>query len=217
MITEPDVTFTDYALMLECAVFAYLIYHRGNKDSLYRFWFTVFFISLSLASLVGGTVHGFFLDETTFGYQVLWPCSLIAIGLSAVAGWSIGAIILFVGNVRRAIFIASRIVFVLYCVFVLFVNQHFLIAILHFVPAALFFFFALLILYRRKRAPQIMIGAFGLALTFFAPVIQQGRIAIHPVYFNYNALYHAVQALAFFMIFWAARSLSNKKNEGFNL
>lgn len=42
MITELDVTFTDYALMLECAVFASLIYKQGNRNSLYRFWFTVF-------------------------------------------------------------------------------------------------------------------------------------------------------------------------------
>lgn len=209
MITEPDVTFTDYALMLECAVFAYLIYRRGNKDSLYRFWFTVFFISLSLASLVGGTVHGFFLDETTLGYRVLWPSSLIAIGLSAVAGWNIGAGIMFTVNIRRAISIASGIVFVLYCVYILSVDQKFLTAILHFVPAALFFFLAFLVLYWRTRAPQIMIGAFGLALTFLAPIIQQWKIAVHPVYFNHNALYHVVQAVAFFMIFLAARSLSN--------
>jgi hypothetical protein len=48
-------------------------------------------------------------------------------------------------------------------------------------------------------------GVTGLALTFVAAAVQQLRIAIHPVYFNHNALYHVIQAGALLLIFVAAR------------
>jgi hypothetical protein len=30
-------------------------------------------------------VHGFFLDQSTFGYRILWPTTLIAIGVTAAS------------------------------------------------------------------------------------------------------------------------------------
>jgi hypothetical protein len=41
-------------------------------------------------------------------------------------------------------------------------------------------------------------------LTLVAAAVQQARIALHPTYFNHNALYHLLQAIALFLIFRAA-------------
>ena len=38
--------------------------------------------------------------------------------------------------------------------------------------------------------------------------LQQLRVGIHPVYFNHNALYHAIQGIALVMIYMGARALS---------
>ena len=53
----------------------------------------------------------------------------------------------------------------------------------------------------------MLIGLLGLVLTLAAAGIQQARWSLHPVYLSYNALYHVVQAVALFCIYWSARWL----------
>jgi hypothetical protein len=84
MMTEPDVALTDYGLAIECALFSYLLYRRGGQQPL-RGWFVLFFASTGLAAFTGGTVHGFFLDVETKGYAILWPLTLVAIGITALS------------------------------------------------------------------------------------------------------------------------------------
>src|SRR5207248_3788197 len=97
-MTEPDVALTDYALALECTVFAYLLQRREH---------TLFFGSAAVASLAGGTVHGFFLDARTLGNAVLWRLTLIAIGVTAASAWVLGACVLFPALTARRVSIAA--------------------------------------------------------------------------------------------------------------
>ena len=207
MITEPDVTFTDYGLAVECAVFTYLLYHRGDPQATPRTWFAVFFGSVGVAALAGGTVHGFFLDEKTAGARILWPVTLIAIGVSALAAWQIGARIQFPEGLARWISVGATVQFTAYGVLVLFVTQKFWIAIVNYLPAAVFLLVVLFLTYRRTRERPALVGLVGLGLTCVASGVQQAGIALHPIYFNHNALYHLIQAVALFMIFWSARWL----------
>ncbi len=71
-MTEPDVTLTDYALALEGILFLVLLQRGHARPWGLRSWFSLFFASVSAASLCGGTVHGFFLDEQTLGHTILW-------------------------------------------------------------------------------------------------------------------------------------------------
>lgn len=205
MITEPDVTFTDYALAIECALFSYLLYRRGDREQPLRAWFALFFGSASVAALTGGTVHGFFLDIETVGYAILWPATLVAIGVTALSGWAIGARIQFSAGVARWIARAAVVECAGYAGVVLFITQTFWIAVVNYLPAAVFLFVVLAAAYRRVRQRQVLVGLAGLALTFVAAGVQQTGVALHPVYFNHNALYHLIQAVALFMIFWGAR------------
>jgi len=61
-LTQPAVALTDYGLAIECAVFVLLLIRRDASDRTLRFWFVVFFAPIGGASLLGGTVHGFFPD-----------------------------------------------------------------------------------------------------------------------------------------------------------
>ena len=201
MLTEPDVALTDYVLAIECAVFACLIYYKGEPGRRLRTWFGLFFGSIGLASFAGGTVHGFFLDQGTIGYAILWPATLITIGLTAFAVWAIGANLLFSPKIARRISAVAALEFVAYCLAVLLVTQEFWIAVGTYLPAVIFLLIVLLLLYRRTRDRDFRIGIMGLALTLLAAVIQQAGISLHPAYFNHNALYHVIQAAALFMIF----------------
>jgi len=205
-MTEPDVTLTDYGLAIECAAFTYLLC-RGEGRQPLRVWFALFFGSAGVAALIGGTVHGFFLDPATTGARILWPATLLAIGATTLAAWAIGARIQFSGRVARRIAIAATLEFVGYALVVVFVAQAFAVAILNYVPAAVFLLVVFFVAYRRTRARPVLVGTLGLAATFLASAVQQGEVALHPVYFNHNALYHVIQAGALLMLFHGARSL----------
>jgi hypothetical protein len=212
MIAEPDVALTDYALTIESVLFTYLIYRHGKRKHPLRPWFVVFFGSISLASLAGGTAHGFFNDEQTAGYAILWPATLIAIGVTALAAWAIGANLLFSRKLARWISAAAAAEFAAYSAAVLLGAREFWLAMAAYLPAALFLLIALVVKYRRAKRRKIAIGIAGLALTFVAAAVQRAGIPLHPDYFNHNALYHVIQGAALFMIFLSARFLIAREN-----
>ena len=205
MITEPDVALTDYLVATESALFTYLIARKVGQKHPLRIWFAVFFGSISVAGIAGGTVHGFFLSTETLGYMILWPSTLFAIGVTALAAWVIGARIYFSPNVAGRFSVVAAIGFAGYCLVVLFVTQSFSIAVINYLPAVIFLTVIFTLIYSQARERQVLVGLVGLLLTFIAAGVQQGGIALHPMYFNHNALYHLIQAVALFMIFWAAR------------
>lgn len=211
MITEPDVALTDYGLALEAALFAYLVYRQNDRDPLLRNWWILFFGSAALASLIGGTVHGFFLNDETAASGILWPATLIAIGVTALAAWAIGASLLFSPALARRITAVATIEFVAYCVAMLFASREFWLALVNYLPAAAFLLAAFLVVYVRDREPQAGFGVIGVALMFAGSWVQHSGITVHPAYFNHNALYHVIQGMALFMIFRAARRLTTKR------
>jgi hypothetical protein len=207
-MTEPAVTLTDYALAIECAVFVIALARLDARDKQLCIWFVVFFASIGAASVLGGTVHGFFLAASSPGRRILWPATILAILVTSLAAWNIGAVLEL--DQRKAALV-RRLAFaqlVLFALVVLFVTSKFYIGIIAYLPSTLFLFFALLATYHHRPDRGIRWGVTGLALTLVAAVVQQARVGIHPVYFNHNALYHVIQGAALGMIFVAARSIS---------
>jgi hypothetical protein len=210
-LTEPAVTLTDYALAIECAVFVLFLMRRDASDRAMRFWFVVFFASAGSASLLGGTVHGFFPDAASSGRQIVWQATLLAILVTALAAWNIGSILLLSprgATIVRRLAIAQLIVF---SFVVLFLRHEFFIAILAYLPATLFLLIGLVAAYRSCRLPALRWGIAGLGLTFLAAALQRLHIAVHPDYFDHNALYHVIQGTALWMIFRAASCLSTAR------
>jgi len=197
-MTESDVALTDYALAIQCALFAYVV--RGRENAF-------FFGSAAVASLAGGTVHGFFLDARTLGNAILWRITLIAIGVTAVSAWAIGARVLFPAPTARRITMAAAAAFAVYCVLTLFITQQFRAAVVFYLPAVVFLLVVLCVAYARARARGILVAIAGLGLMFIAAAVQQARIALHATYFNHNALYHLIQAVALWLLFLGLRRL----------
>ena len=207
-MTEPDVTLTDYALAVECALFVYVLTVRHRPGSPVGLWFALLFASLGLASLFGGTVHGFFLDQATVGYRVLWPATMLAIGGAAFACWLAGATVLLSRRAARVVGIAAAAQFVVYGGYVLAGAQDFSIAVMNYLPASVFLVVVFAVSYARRRSGRVLIGLAGILLTFVAAGVQQAKLAVHPVYLNHNALYHLIQGLALFMIFSSVPALT---------
>lgn len=204
MITEPDVTLTDYGLAIECAMFAYVLYRAERPTHALRRWFVVFFVMGSAAALAGGTVHGFFHDRNTVGGRFLWSFTLLAIGGSALAAWAVGTRFITTQTLQRLVMSGAVVTSVAYVFVVVRITSSFLVAVVNYLPALIFLTGTFVVLYARVRTPEVLCGVAGLLLMFVAAGIQWGGVALHPVYFNHNALYHVVQGVALALFFKAA-------------
>jgi hypothetical protein len=204
---EPDVTLTDFAVAIECAVLVALLLKVATSAT--QRWLAVYLAGAGAASLVGGIVHGFVNDNSSPAFALLWRVTLLTIGVTTLALWAVTASLVRSRALGRAMMIAAILLAIIYGIVVLFVSQQFEVAILFYLPAVIA---ALAVLFAAGvRAPGgrgYLIAAAGLVLTIVAAVQQQTRIGIHPVYFNYNAVFHTLNGLSMLVIFWGARRIT---------
>ena len=207
-LTEPAVALTDFALAIECAVFVLLLTRGDASDRTLRLWFIVFFASAGLASMLGGSVHGFFPDKSSDGRRILWQATLLAILVTGLAAWNIGAGLLLTERNATLVRRLAILQLVIFSFVVMFVKPEFYVAVIAYVPATLFLLIGFIAGYRSRRLPALRWGIAGLGLTFLAAAVQRLNIAIHPHYFDHNALYHVIQGAGLWMIFLGARCIS---------
>jgi hypothetical protein len=202
IVLEPDVTLTDLGLAIECAVFAMLLLRDTGTRT--RRWFAAFFAVLSAAAALGAIEHGFVADKAAPAGRMVWTATLLAVGLAAVAGWGAAARLVLGGRTARAVTGGVAVAFAGYAAVVVGVDLRFLVAIAFYLPAAIFLLVAFVLVARHGHR-GVIAGAWGMGLTFVAAAVQQGRVALHPRYFDHNALYHVVQAVGLYLVFRGAR------------
>lgn len=205
MIAEPAVSLTDYGLFIESMVFVSMLWRGNTVFTGLRNWFVVFFLSLGLAALAGGTSHGFLQHQYPRLDAIAWSVTLLAIGVTGLSGWCISAGLTGNPQLARIITAVATLLFVAYVPVVLFVDTRFLVAVLYYLPATLFFL--LLLLWRFIDTGQLWIlhGIVGLALALVGAAVQQSGVVLHPHWLDHNVLYHLIQAFAMLFVFLFAR------------
>lgn len=206
-LLEPDVALTDLALAIECGLFAGVLHGGRQGDRALGAAFVAFFSAAAAAAFLGFVTHGFLPDDGSLLYRIVWSATLAAVGAAALASWVVGARLVFAERAAQIVVGLAALVFLLYLLVILFVSQSYWVAIAHYLPAALFLLTAFSIAYRRRGDDMLLAGVAGVMLTFVAAGVQQAEFGFHLQYFNHNAVYHAVQAIAFFLIFLAARAM----------
>lgn len=205
MITEPDVALTDWALALLAGGWAWRLGRRAPPGPL-RPWLVLFFAAAAVAALLGGLVHGLFLDPRTLGARVLWPATLLAVGLTAVAAWGLGARLALPGRAARALTAAAVLVFAGYGVAVVW-RPAFALAVAHYLPAAVFLLAVLVRRWRRTGEREAGLAALGLSVILVGSAAQGRGWALHPVYFTANAVYHVIETVGLGLVFAGGRRL----------
>jgi hypothetical protein len=206
-MTEPDVALTDFLLTAQCGVFSFsLSRHKATRYRLQSLCVQLFAV-VGIASLIGGTVHGYFHDESTREFQVLWRAGLVVLGAGSYFSWLIGAELIWRGLGRKWIGVFAFAGLLGYSLYVIFWGQRFMFAILNYLPATFFLFFSFVLQIRRGGKRPGLFGAASVFVTLAAAAIQQLEIAIHPVYCNHNALYHLLQAVGLVLLMVAFRGL----------
>ena len=202
---EIDVALSDYAISFFTIIFAVSLLRSPSGNTGARQWLVVLFLSLAAGALFGGISHGFFPDNESLGNKILWPATMIAMGVTALGAWNAGAALVFQSRLIRLVAILSSIAFAIYCGYILFVSQAFIVAIVNYLPASLFLLVAFGVVTYRTSSRLAFAGVCGVILTFVAAGIQQAKITAHPDYLTHNTLYHLVQLAGLWLIFLGGR------------
>jgi hypothetical protein len=201
-MNEPAVALTDFMITALCMILCWKMWSFPVERKSLQLNFMGVFACAGLAALFGGIVHGFMPTDDNGWTNFLWMATLITVGISSYNLWLINFEILASGPLVRWGRLIARVLLVGYIGLVLFVTQEFYIAILSYIPASVVLF--LLLLMRTIRLPTRFnwSGLIGLLLTFVAAFVQQKEIGIHPEYFNHNVLYHVLQALGLWGLYF---------------
>ncbi len=207
---EPDVALTDLALSIETCIFAFFFLRTSTKHSL-RVVSIILFFFLSASSLLGALYHGFFplRTETQAGW-IIWIGTMLSIGGAATMVWILIGIL--TNTSLRWIVPSAVLLLCGYLLFLLSIDFHFWVSIAFSVPPLLALLAVFVWKSFRDRSRAAIFGIIAIFLMFIASALQQMHIGIHPIYFNFNALYHLIQGVALALLFNAFRLfLSERK------
>lgn len=206
ILLEPAVSLTDLGLAVENVAFAVWLARQPTSHRTLQRWWILFFASLALAALLGFVTHGFFVDKSLLLYRQLWAATLLSIGLVALAAIAVAASLMFSTRTATGITWGAAGLLVAYGMAVIGGFRYFGLAIAAYTPAMIFLLSAFVRRLQKESARYWLLGIAGLGLTAIATGLQQLGVGLHPEYFNHNALYHLIQALALWLLYSTARS-----------
>ena len=196
---------TDAVIAVEAGYFAWYLHARREVGNLIRRYIAFFLAAAALSALLGAIMHGIYPDTASDGHRRVWRLTMIAIGLTAVAGWGTCAALLGSPRVVRIVVTIAAAAFVLYVLVVLFVSQGFIVAIANYLPAVVSVFVAFALVWARTRARFALHGTLGVLVMFVGAAQVAAKIGIHPGYFDHNSVYHVILVIAFALVFLAGR------------
>ncbi|EPX78311.1 DUF6962 family protein [Salipiger mucosus] len=206
MILEADVTLTDLALAAECAAFAVILLRRGGTVS--RLCALVF-VALGASSLLGALWHGMFSAGDTAAGRYVWFGTMACLALAATATLHLAAALVPDGPWPRRIRTWAKVQLVGQLVVSAGVTDAFAVGALGLVPASVLLAVICARVYARSGNCRALCGAGGLVLAVLAGLVIVADISVPPN-LSAIALYHLVQAVAFWMVFLSVPALASQ-------
>jgi hypothetical protein len=206
---EFDVAFTDFLLFVEAATFSALLFREpAPHHARLRTLGGALFALLGASSLLGVVFHAFFpLKASSAGGHAVWMLTGISIALTTSAVWYINAVLTRYRKLGRLVESLVPVYFAAFVFALFFVDYTFKTMISFYAPAVVLLAIIAVRTYARSRAREWVYLTAGTGLSFTAAAVQAMKIGVHPVYFNFNALYHLIQGIALVFLFLAFRRL----------
>lgn len=204
-IHDPDVVFTDLALAMLSGYLAWRLWTLPGERRFQRSG-ALLMGALASAAFGGAIFHGFFPAGTgNLSGSIAWSPVVLSIVLAAAVMLELGLRIL----LPRLPVVAHRAVIAVYAAgfagVALLVDQSFTSIVYFYVPALLLLLVATSAQAIHSRGAGWSLIAIGLLTSAGAATLQQAKLAIHPVYFDHNAVYHVVQSIAVLFLYFGWR------------
>jgi hypothetical protein len=204
-VRDPDVAFTDLGLALLGGYLGWRLWNAPGPRMLLRTG-ALLMGGLASAALWGAVFHAFFPagTATPAGFLVWIPVALsIVMAASVMLELSLRLLVARIqSGVRRSIVATYAVVF---AVVVLLVHESFSSIVYFYTPALVLLLIAAGQQALRSRDAGWTLIAIGLIMSASAAMLQLAKVAVHPVYFDHNAVYHVVQAIALVFLYFGLR------------
>ena len=204
-IHDPDVVFTDIALAILGAYLGWRLWKMPGRKTLPRAG-GLLLGALASAAFWGAIFHAFFPAGTaTISGGLAWSPVVLSIVVAAAVMLELALRILVPrpsSSIRRYVAMTYATSF---AVVALLLDQSFTSIVYFYVPALLLLLVAAGQQAVRSRSAGWILVTTGLLMSAGAAVLQQARVAIHPVYFDHNAVYHVVQGIAILFLYFGWR------------
>ena len=205
-IHEPDVVFTDLGLALLAAYLGWRLW-TTRPGAVPRAG-AVLMGGLASAAFWGAVFHAFFpLDTTTTSGFVAWIPVVLSILVAAATMLELALRVLLprlAPRARRAIVAVYSVAF---AGVVLLVDESFTSIVRFYVPSLVLLLIGAGLQAMRSRSAGWGMIAAGLLMSAGAAVLQQAGVAIHPDYFDHNAVYHVLQGIALVLLYFGFRMI----------
>ena len=204
-IHDPDVAVTDLGLAILGAYLGWRLWNTPGRDALLKNG-AILMGGLASAAFWGAVFHAFFPAGTATPPGLLaWVPVVLSIVVAATAMLDLSLRLLLPAiqlHVRRSIVAAYAVGF---AVVVLLVHESFSSIVYFYTPALVLLLIAAGQQAIRRRDTGWTLIATGLIMSAGAAMLQQAKVAVHPVYFDHNAVYHVVQSVAILFLYFGWR------------
>lgn len=208
-IAEINVAITDYTLALQAFI---IIIYINKQPSKHLIWLSLF-ISILVASLLGGTVHGFFRNELSYYHQTLWKLTLLSVSCMTFCMWHVNNIFIENSAIKKTISIFTIFQFIINNMVIIFFSSDFSLVALNYLPAITALFIVFIKEYISQKNRIFIAGITSIFLTFIGFFVQFKKISLS-YYFNHNTIYHIIQLVAIYLLFKVTKWDIRRKQNG---
>jgi hypothetical protein len=209
-IHDPDVVVTDVVLAILGGYLGWRLWRASSRHPL-LITGALLMGALASAALWGAIFHAVFPAGTATlpGFLAWIPVTLsIVVAASVMLDLGLRLLLPRIQPHLRWSIVASYAV--IFSGVVLFVHESFGSIVYFYTPALLLLLVAAGRQGIQRRDAGWSLIATGLMLSAGAAVLQLARVALHPVYFDHNAVYHVVQGLALIVLYLGWRRAASE-------
>src|ERR1700694_1906483 len=200
-IHDPDVALTDLALAILSAYLGWRLWSRSNNRRLQRAG-AVLLGALASAALWGAIFHAFFPAGTaTLMGSLAWKPVALSIVVAAATMLDLGLGLLLPRLPPRLRWSVVLLYAAGFAAVVILLDDSFTRIVYFYVPTLILLLLAAVRQVARSRGGGWPLILPGLLLSAGAAILQQARVALNPVYFDHNAVYHLVQSVAIVFLY----------------
>jgi hypothetical protein len=201
IIHDPAVVLTDLALAILAAYLGWHLWRRSSNRRVQRAG-SVVLVALASAALWGAIFHAFFPAGTaTLPGSLAWKPVALSIVVAGATMLDLGLGLLLPRlslHLRRSVVLTYAVAF---AAAVVLLDDSFTRIVHFYVPTLILLLLASARQVIRSRSGGWILILTGLLLSAGAAMLQQERVALHPVYFDHNAVYHLVQSVAIVFLY----------------